>query len=103
MQAVAFVAELLGNIPADDAVFRAEPQMAISSLLPAQGAGDDDGLEREVLYPDWYPALAPLAFDHELLALWYSGRKVRENVFNTSGSVRTLAHCLLLYILSFHS
>jgi hypothetical protein len=25
--------------------------MAISSLLHAQGAGDDDGLEREALYP----------------------------------------------------
>src|ERR1035441_2810736 len=40
----------------------------IPSLLPAQGAGDDDGLEWEVLSPGGYPAVTPLALDYELLA-----------------------------------
>jgi hypothetical protein len=41
----------------------------VSALLPAQRAGDLNGLEKEFLNPGGYITAAPFAGDHELLSI----------------------------------
>ena len=67
----------------------------IPPVLPAQRAGDDDGLKREVVYPGGYPAITPLAFDDEPLAFLDSECHCRTNIGEHMANVHARESCAL--------